>query len=39
MPTGSDDVIEKLFLLRGVDVFRQVSAEQLLPPAELAVPF
>ena len=37
MPSGHDDVMEKLFLLRGVELFNQVPADQLLPLAELAV--
>jgi CRP/FNR family cyclic AMP-dependent transcriptional regulator len=36
MPSGHDDVMEKLFLLRGVELFNQVPADQLLPLAELA---
>ena len=34
--TAQDDVMEKLFLLRGVDLFAQVPADQLLPLAEVA---
>ncbi len=37
MPASHDDVMEKLFLLRRVDLFDQVPADQLLPLAELAV--
>jgi hypothetical protein len=37
MPSSHDDVMEKLFLLRGVELFNQVPADQLLPLAELAV--
>jgi hypothetical protein len=37
MSGSHDDVMEKLFLLRRVDLFDQVPADQLLPLAELAV--
>ena len=36
MASSHDDVMEKLFLLRGVELFNQVPADQLLPLAELA---
>ena len=37
MAQNYDDVMDKLFLLRGVDLFNQVAADQLLPLAEVAV--
>ncbi len=37
MPKSHDDIMEKLFILRRVELFNQVPADQLLPLAELAV--